>query len=204
MSDYIQTLTPEEYEDLHNAEFFIRKGRITEQIRFQLQRLRDQLRPVLASFPLPDGADTRQGKISRGEQYRGLPYLILDFPRLFQANDVFACRTLFWWGNFFSLSLHLEGQSLRYYQPELVGMVPALRDSEVLIGVGPTPWEHHLALDNCRPAKRFGAEELTHHLRTHPFCKLVRTYPLRDYATFADDATGQVHQWLEVLHRTDV
>ena len=204
MSDLTQPLTAEEYKDLHNAEFFIRKAHITEQIRLQLQRLRDQLRPSLTGFPLPEGVDTRQGKISRGEQYRGLPYLMLDFPRLFRANDVFACRTMFWWGNFFSLSLHLEGHSLRYYQPELLGMVPALRDSDVLIGVGPTPWEHHLAPDNCQPAHQFGNGELAHHFRTHPFCKLVRTYPLRDYATFADDATRQVRQWLEALHRNNL
>ena len=40
-------------------------------------------------------------KISRGEQYLGLPYVMLDYPRIFSKENVFAIRTFFWWGNYF-------------------------------------------------------------------------------------------------------
>src|SRR5436309_811352 len=39
-------------------------------------------------------------KISRGENYQGLPYMVLDYPRKFTPENIFAIRTLFWWGNF--------------------------------------------------------------------------------------------------------
>ena len=34
-------------------------------------------------------------KISRGEQYKGLPYVMLDYPRCFGKEDVLAVRTFF-------------------------------------------------------------------------------------------------------------
>src|SRR5580658_8387468 len=45
-------------------------------------------------------------KISRGEQYLQLPYVVLDYPRFYTRNDVLAIRCFFWWGNFFSITLH--------------------------------------------------------------------------------------------------
>ncbi|HXL58576.1 MAG TPA: hypothetical protein VN958_20075, partial [Chitinophagaceae bacterium] len=55
---------------------------------------------VLTSYP----------KIYKGEQYKGLPYVMLDYPRYFVKDDAFAIRCLFWWGNFFSITLHLAGK----------------------------------------------------------------------------------------------
>jgi hypothetical protein len=54
-------------------------------------------------------------KISRGEQYKGLPYVMLDYPRCFGKEDVLAVRTFFWWGNYFSCTLHLKGRYLKQY-----------------------------------------------------------------------------------------
>ena len=48
-------------------------------------------------------------KISRGENYLGLPYLVLDYPRQFDSINIFAIRTMFWWGHFFSSTLQLAG-----------------------------------------------------------------------------------------------
>lgn len=54
-------------------------------------------------------------KISRGEQYKGLPYVMLDYPRCFGRDDVLAIRTFFWWGHYFSCTLHLKGSYLKQY-----------------------------------------------------------------------------------------
>src|SRR6187549_876336 len=61
-------------------------------------------------FQYPGEAGAIPPKISRGENYKGLPYVVLDYPRLFTSEHVFAIRTHFWWGNYFSVTLHLKGQ----------------------------------------------------------------------------------------------
>ena len=44
-------------------------------------------------------------KITRGENYQLMPYVVLDYPQL-KANDFnLVTRTLFWWGNYCSLNL---------------------------------------------------------------------------------------------------
>jgi hypothetical protein len=60
---------------------------------------------------------TQPPKISKGENYRGLPYVMLDYPRIFGKEDVFAIRTMFWWGHYFSVTLHLKGIYKEIYGP---------------------------------------------------------------------------------------
>ena len=55
-------------------------------------------------------------KISKGEQYRQLPYVVLDCPRFYTKQHVLAVRCFFWWGNFFSITLHLAGKFLKGYE----------------------------------------------------------------------------------------
>ena len=52
-------------------------------------------------------------RISRGEQYKGLPWVMLDYPRVFGKENVLAVRTMFWWGHYFTVTLHLKGEYLR-------------------------------------------------------------------------------------------
>jgi hypothetical protein len=47
-------------------------------------------------------------KISRGENYRNMPYTVLDFPRITGNNFPVVCRTLFWWGHYFSCTLLVQ------------------------------------------------------------------------------------------------
>jgi hypothetical protein len=56
-------------------------------------------------------------KISKGEQYKQLPYVMLDYPRFFSKEDVFAIRTFLWWGNHCSVTLHLKGLYLEHFLP---------------------------------------------------------------------------------------
>ena len=37
-------------------------------------------------------------------------------PAVFSKENIFAIRTMFWWGNFFSISLHVSG---KYFKTEI-------------------------------------------------------------------------------------
>jgi len=41
--------------------------------------------------------------------------VVLDYPRFFSKENVFAIRTFFWWGNYFSVTLHLKGIFLQQW-----------------------------------------------------------------------------------------
>jgi len=40
---------------------------------------------------------------------------VLDYPRFFSREEVFAIRSFFWWGHYFSISLHLKGKFCRQW-----------------------------------------------------------------------------------------
>ncbi|MFN5334377.1 MAG: hypothetical protein ACK5BV_04225 [Bacteroidota bacterium] len=83
-------------------------------------------------------------KISKGEKYEGLPYIILDFPRVFSKQDVFAIRTMFWWGKYFSVTLHLKGTFIQQYQSVIHRNLDADNPYDLRISTGEREWMHDL------------------------------------------------------------
>jgi hypothetical protein len=81
-------------------------------------------------------------KISRGEQYKGLPWVMLDYPRVFGKEDVLAVRTMFWWGHYFSVTLHLKGSYLRTYLPVILSNRGLLEAAGFWPGTSEDEWEH--------------------------------------------------------------
>ncbi len=114
-----------------------------EKTREQLVRCVDS-----AKFSFPEGINLTTGKISRGENYINLPYMVLDYPAYFKTADIFAFRTMFWWGNFFSSTLHLEGNSLVKARKKLSNNLNKLTGKQVYICTGETAWQYHYGKDN--------------------------------------------------------
>ena len=114
---------------------------------------------------------TRGGKISRGENYRLLPYHVLDYPRHFATNDVFALRTMVWWGNHLSLTLHLAGHSLSRHRPSLQSNLRQLQDWGWQVCVGTDPWQYVQDNDYYLSAHQWSADKWPGWLEKRDFCK---------------------------------
>jgi hypothetical protein len=101
-----------EIELVNNTEWIFTKQKIIKKIYSLFGQLHEVYKAVILKEKefLPIHIQNKGGKISKGENYNGLPYLILDFPAMYSKENIFAVRTLFWWGNFFSISLHLSGE----------------------------------------------------------------------------------------------
>jgi len=172
---------PEELSILQDSDFLRKKQQVQQKIWKLLSDSRSQLRPMASSLQqqLPAGADCRHGKISKGEQYRQLPYLVLDFPRKFTQDDIFTFRTMVWWGHECSCTLHLQGHSAEKYRKTLARALPKSAQRKGLwVGVGETPWEYHFGETNYRPAEEFPQQSLAEHLLQHPFIKLSKQLSL--------------------------
>lgn len=139
----------------------------------------------LESKPWYNEAITISPKISRGENYRQLPYVILDYPRLFSKDDVFAVRTMFWWANFFSISLHVSGKYKKWVEEKILAE-PDHRSENVFICVHDNPWEHHFGNDNfvsLHTLSQSGKIDLINRL---PFIKLAVMYDLGEWNSMND------------------
>ncbi len=103
-------------------------------------------------------------KISKGENYNGLPYVILDYPAIFEKDKIFAMRTMFWWGNFFSITLHLSGEFKEKHGKDIftrLGLYP----DDYYVCVNDNAWQHHFEASNYiafSELQKSGAQNLIH------------------------------------------
>lgn len=122
---------------------------------------------------LPNVQLTSNAKISKGENYQGLPYVMLDYPRQFGRVDVLAIRSFFWWGNFFSITLHLSGQYLQQYARATNAAINNQDLHNWYIGKE-KQWEHYFEEDNYTLLTNIGNADIAH----LPFLKLAKKIPL--------------------------
>jgi len=131
---------------------------------------------------LPSEVLTNPGKISKGENYMGLPYLILDHPRAFFRDGVLAIRTMFWWGNFFSTTLHLSGKYKKQFQEKIIANHDAFAN-DYSICINENEWEHHFGETNYSPVKRFDKSNFAREINERKFIKISKTVPFQQWET---------------------
>lgn len=173
-------LSDKELSVIENTSFLLTKIKVTEKIQQLLGQTRLDLKVLLSRsvFEFPEGSDLTTGKISKGENYQNLPYLVLDYPKLFTQKDIFAYRTMFWWGNFFSATLHLQGHSLEKHRSSFMKNLSVLIDQDIYIGVGSSPWQYHYETDNYIPVSEIDAD----FIRQCEFLKLSKKIPLSQWS----------------------
>ena len=169
-----------EFQFLTDTDFLLARAEITRKLANLLNATVRVLKPLAQqhSTSFPQGTDVRNGRLSRGENYRGLPWLVLDFPRKFSQEEVFALRTMVWWGHECSCTLHVQGETARRLLPALVGNLPAAAAGNCFFCLNPSPWEYHFGPANYLPASQVSAAMLQQQVNRHQFFKISRKLPL--------------------------
>ena len=137
-------------------------------------------------------------KIYRGENYNQFPYVMLDYPGIFGKTDVFAMRTMFWWGNFFSITVHLSGEYKSLININQLVNENNLRN-ELYICVNENQWEHHFNEDNYHLLKKLSKEELFHHVNEKDFIKIAIKFDLENWDLIPDLLEGGYKLMAEML-----
>lgn len=128
---------------VNNKEWIFSKQKIIEKVYHLFGQLHHDYRKIIENEKdfLPSIFQKPGGKISRGENYNGLPYLILDYPAMFSKENIFAVRTMFWWGNFFSTSLHLSGKHFNGAE-DISEWLSVFQQKDYFICINESEWEH--------------------------------------------------------------
>lgn len=175
--------TPTELETLHNTDFFSVKTSATKKIEYLFTVVYNEIKNVIEkeNLSFPKEVDVQEGKLFRGENYLSLPYLMLDYPKHFSKESVFTFRTMFWWGNFFSCTLHVQGKALEKYRNALIKNLSSLRKKNIYICINNNPWQYHYKKENYLPVDKLPDTELKKLLLEKEFIKLSRKIPIKDY-----------------------
>lgn len=173
------TLSAQELQLVSDTQWILTKHAITGKVYQMLGDLASRSQQYLQSGApwLPAGLQMISPKIYKGENYRLLPYVMMDYPRVFSGNDVFAIRTMFWWGHFFSITLQLGGTYKELMSERLMRKAEQLQAADYYICIGDDPWQHHFEADNYLPAASFDKGGLLAVMEQKDFLKLAKRFP---------------------------
>lgn len=172
-------LSPAEMDLFSNAQIILTKNTIISKTILLLEELQLQMLAQNKSnseiFDIPP-------KITRGENYLGLPYVILDYPRKYQGKDLFFIRSMFWWGNFYSSTLHLAGSYKQKSYDNLKQEYHKLAAHNYYIGINSDPWLHQFEESNFQLINSLKEETYNDYLGRHDHIKIATHWPLKDWS----------------------
>ena len=162
--------------------WILTKNQIIRKAALLLDQIQQILRPQVQSQLLFPAESLRLSpKISKGENYQGLPYLILDYPRLFSKEEILAARFMFWWGHPFSLTFHFRGRYAKSYGPTILKHLDYFKAHAFYICVNEEEWEHHFETDNYRQIRDIQPDELRRMIEQSQFLKIATLFPLQQW-----------------------
>lgn len=138
---------------------------------------------------LPEEVMQQAPKISRGENYLGFPWMVLDFPRYFKGKDTMAIRSLIWWGNALSVTLVLSGTyAQRFRLPLIQGLQRLELKEDLLVSVNPDRWQHHFGADNYHASRNTSelADYAGRSIEKSDFVKLCRPFSFEEWNHFPE------------------
>jgi hypothetical protein len=164
-----------------DKEFILTKHRIIQQVFALFQQQVPVIQQYLQTFWNSQLGYDRLPRISKGDQYRQLPYVVMDYPAVFNKQDRMAIRTLFLWGDSFSVTLHLAGKYKMLFWQQILNNLMQNRTQLFYVSVSKNEWEHHFEADNYQLLSDFSPSSLSKQLEGSPFIKIALRYPLAQW-----------------------
>jgi hypothetical protein len=182
-------LNPKELKYINDVDFLITKHTIISKIFNELKEVEKSLIEKIKNYHSAEIQilAKKRGKISKGENYRLLPYLVLDFPRNYTKDSGLSYRAMFWWGNCLSATLHIQGDYLNKYRLALQQNLPKLKEEhELYFCVNDTPWEYHYNQDNYLPINNCTDDDINDQITHRSFLKISYKHSLEFPSDFKD------------------
>jgi hypothetical protein len=85
---------------------------------------------------------------------------------------------MFWWGNFFSTTLHLSGSYKLQYAAEIEASYNLLENHS--IGINAEPWLHHFEKDNYKEIALLDKKAFKLEIGKYPHLKIAKKILLND------------------------
>lgn len=191
---------PDELRLVADERIILTKTRIIKKISLFFESLLDaysiEYGHVLHQLEIPP-----HSKISKGENYCGLPYVILDYPKYFTKHDIFAVRTMFWWGNDFSLTLHLKGKYKTLFGGMLIKNLEKLKQPGWYVQVSDNEWQHHHSSDTHRAIAGMDQNDAKTIFEEKPFIKIAYYFPLLQWEKADQLLRGSFFSIMHALER---
>lgn len=90
---------------------FLLKNQVDATVNKLLYSFQDSIFDLLdkAQYTLPTNPSKLPSKVTKGNNLKGFPFQVSDYPSTLNKDDIFSFRSTVWYGHFFSFSLILSG-----------------------------------------------------------------------------------------------
>lgn len=163
---------------MNNTVIILTKNRVIQKVYDLFGSISNACGGFIDSVALPEDVIALSSKISKGENYLGLPYVILDQPRYFSKGDVLAVRTMFWWGHYFSVTLHLKGMYKNIYSETISDKYDQLAEAGAFVAITENEWHHSLDEEHYVQLSLIKKESFRKMISNHPFLKISFKVPM--------------------------
>lgn len=198
-------LSAKEMELVANADWILTKNGIIDKVKTVLEGLQDKMlehcrankniiHPQITQVP---------PKISKGENYKGLPYLILDYPRIFEKESTMAIRTMFWWGNFFSITLQLAGNYKKESEERISSAYSILAGNGFFCCINEDEWQHHFDNTNYLPISEITQGQFKAIIEEKSFIKIAKKILLQQWNDAGDILLNDFKLLAEIISCQD-
>jgi hypothetical protein len=183
------------------SDWILTKNNVMQKIRVMLEELQTERQGNIweAVPPFLQAPLSIAPKISRGENYRGLPWLVLDQPRCFNREEMLAIRTMFWWGEHFSVTLLVSGQLKQQLEPSLLSAFTILRKKGYAICIAADPWEHHFERNNYQSLDKVTSKVYRDLIKSQTFFKAGIRFPLADMETMPRKLNSEYRRLMKIV-----
>lgn len=186
---------------IKNADWILTKNLIIEKMKLLLQQCLEKQNETIEQheFLLSDEVKSITPKISRGENYKGLPWLMLDYPRYFDKQNIFAIRTFFWWGHYFSITLHLSGKYKILFAKKIIDSYFLLKENPFYLCINENEWEHNFDNENYKLFHEISSNEFYKLLSEKKFIKISRKIDLEEWDQLPSLTASATYIFLKIL-----
>ena len=85
---------------------------------------------------------------------------------------------MFWWGNFFSITLHLSGNNKAELLKKITRHFSLLGENHFYLYTGQKEWEHDIDPDSYKRISSFNKDEIEKVVTEKNFLKLAVKFPI--------------------------
>src|SRR6516164_8794714 len=118
--------SPDELNLMQDGEWILTKNKVIRKVCELFGLLSEEMKPLWENTRFNDLYKVNRAMISKGENFQGLPYVVLDYQ------------------GYFSITLHLRGEAKEYFANSLREAIPILAKYDFQICAGDDEWIQEL------------------------------------------------------------
>lgn len=175
-------LSEKQKEFIADPESFVLKNEVDEQVNKLLYRFQQQLSTLVDQniYAFPDKLAKTGFKVSKGNNHKGFPFQVMDFPASLGQEHAFSFRSVIWYANFFSFSLILKGKPKQVYAEYL----DQLTDKRYTLAWSDNIWESHIYIDQSLSITQNQLADINKISEEKEAFKIIKSYNLNQIDEF--------------------